>query len=88
MVVLEAMASGLPVIAINVGGTKNMIDDNQNGYILSNNSPELISEKIISLLNDKNLASKFGENGRQKIIKNFDWQTKSEETSNVIKKLV
>ncbi|MBU2544891.1 glycosyltransferase family 4 protein [Patescibacteria group bacterium] len=62
---LEAMACGVPVIATNVTGIKEIIKDNQNGY-LCGTSIESIKEKIKEVL-----ANESPVNGRKTIIENF-----------------
>lgn len=84
MVILEAMASALPVVAINVGGTKDMVTDGFNGFILESNSPKLLSEKIIYLLNNKNLIESFGKNGRDVVVDQFDWSKKIDSTVEIV----
>ena len=71
-VVIEAMAEGLPVIATNVGGVNEIIDDGKDGFIVQPNDPEAIANKIIDVLNlsekEKDLLS---ENARNKINNKF-----------------
>ncbi len=66
MVILEAMACGLPVIATPVGSIPTMIDDGKTGYLLHQNQPEIIAEKIISILINEDLLIKMGNAGRKK----------------------
>lgn len=51
IVVLEALASGLPVIAPNAGGIPEMIRNNFNGCLVKANTPIEFKEKLLSLLN-------------------------------------
>jgi L-malate glycosyltransferase len=51
--ILEAMASGLPIITTNTGGTKELI--NENGIIIEKNSPADISAAVIKLIKDTKL---------------------------------
>ena len=61
---LEAMGVGLPVIATNVGGNVEMVHEGVNGYLVPPNNPELLSQKMASFLQNKELAKKMGRNGR------------------------
>ena len=53
LVLLEAMAAGLPVISIDGKGNRDVVFNDHNGYIISNENVEEFGEKIISLVNDK-----------------------------------
>lgn len=52
---LEAMAAGVPVVATDVGGNAEAIVDGESGYIVPRRRPDLIAEKVISLLTDGSL---------------------------------
>ena len=71
MVILEAMAAGLPVITTNRGSIKEMIIDGQNGFIVSPSSPHQIAEKIALLIENKNLRGKMGEKNHKKVKERF-----------------
>lgn len=62
LVLLEAMASGLPVITLDGGGNRDLIEEGKNGYILpQETSPNAFAQKIIELAKDKELYTKFSE---------------------------
>jgi len=63
-VILESMASSLPVIASRVGGNQEVIIDNQTGYLVPYGSVGQLVEKITMLLKDEKLAQDMGKKGR------------------------
>ena len=58
-VVLEALSCGLPVIAYNTKGPKDIIQDSVNGFLVE--TPDEMSEQIIAYFSDKNLQDSFKE---------------------------
>lgn len=68
---LEAVASGLPILATEVNGTEELIDDGHNGFFIKRD-PADISEKINILIEDKSLRKQMGKNAR-KTAKNYSW---------------
>lgn len=71
LVLLEAMAAGVPVVASRVGGIEEIIEHEYNG-ILFENSGEL-AEGIIKILENEELRKKLIENGRESL-KKFRWE--------------
>jgi len=70
--ILESMACKIPVIASNVGGNKELILDNQNGFLINPESSDDIIKKIMMIIDDKLLAKKFGEKSFE-LIENYEW---------------
>lgn len=64
-VALEAMQFGLPVVASSEGSLPEIIDDGLNGFLVEKNNPLALAEKIETLLKDKDLRRKMGEEGRR-----------------------
>lgn len=65
----ETAACEIPIVACN----RNLIVINEfNGYLVPFNNPHALAEKIIKLLKNKRLRDRFGKNGRQHVVKNFD----------------
>lgn len=74
MVVIEAFASGLPVIGTNTGGQIEIIRDNQTGFIVEPDNPEQIANKIEYLSENKKLLEEMSKNCRKLMEKEFDWE--------------
>jgi glycosyltransferase involved in cell wall biosynthesis len=71
IVVIEAMASGLPVVVSNMGGMKNIVQDGKNGLLFTTRNSRQLGEKIISLLNDEELRIRLAENGTKTVLENY-----------------
>jgi len=70
-VVLEAMAMGKPVIATNVEGVADLIEDGRTGWIAEPESPASLSNTLLRFLNDQNRWAAMGAAARQKAASEF-----------------
>ena len=66
LVLLEAMAHGVPCISTNEGAIADIIDDGKTGLIVKKNNPQDLADKIEMLLNDETLRKQMGAEGRKK----------------------
>ncbi len=64
---LEAMYSRLPVIASNISGIPETVDDGENGFLAGPGDAGALKDKILRLYKDKDLSKVFGEKARRKI---------------------
>lgn len=71
--VLEAMASGLPCIATNVGGVPEWIADGENGMLIPPGEPNLLADRLLRLAADRNLRVVYGAQARRCVVENGDW---------------
>lgn len=60
IVIIEAMNHGLPVISFDADGPKNIITDNENGFLIQQFDKELFSTKLLHLINDKEKRDAMG----------------------------
>ena len=70
-VVLEAMATGKPVVGYRHGGVCEMVKEGYNGLLAEVRNPEDLADKIDVLLKDKDLRKKMGNNSRKRLLENF-----------------
>lgn len=70
-VVLEAMAAGLPVVATNIGGIPEIINDGQEGYLVKPADSGAIAESLKKLLLDTELFKKIADNSKARVEKEF-----------------
>ena len=66
LVLLEAMQFSLPVVSTNEGGIPGIIEEGQTGYLVPQNDPEALAEKLELLIKDHGLRKSMGEQGRKK----------------------
>jgi len=70
LVVLEAWAAGLPVVASRVGGLPEMIQHGQNGLLFDTGNQPALLAAFDRLLADKELARKMGHAGQRQVLEN------------------
>ena len=68
---MEAMSYGIPVIASDCGGTKELVDG-QSGILVNQNDANSIMTAIIKLINNPEYYREVGRNGRNKVKQDFD----------------
>lgn len=73
IVYLEAWANQLPVIGARAGGVPAVITENEDGLLVDFGDVPDLAAKIRLLLEDKNLAAKFGKAGYQKVAQHLTW---------------
>jgi len=67
--IMEYMAGGLPVVATNVGGNPELVEDGKTGILVKPNDPQKLAESICLLIEDRGRAKMMGEAG-QRLLKN------------------
>ena len=71
MVLVESMFAGLPVVAFDIGGVSDAVEDEKTGYLIRNGSTKEFKEKLIKLMSDSSLRLTFGKNAKEKAEKEF-----------------
>jgi len=69
--IMEYMALRKPVIATNCEGNREIVENNQTGFLVDSTNPEQIKEKIFLLLDNNKLAERIGLNGYEKLKNEF-----------------
>lgn len=86
--ILEAMALAVPIVATEVGGNPELIDDGLNGILVKKEDPSALADGICSLLNDPDLGKKFGDESRSIVEERFSLESMIREYSNLYKGLL
>jgi glycosyltransferase involved in cell wall biosynthesis len=73
-VILEAMASGLPVVASGISGIPLAVTDGDNGLLVLERDPRALGRALRRLLADRPLALKMGERGRRRAEAELTWE--------------
>jgi len=74
IVFLEASATGLPVIVGNSGGAVDAVLDGETGFLVNGNNLSEISDRLIELLANQDLAKRMGSAGRNWVAREWTWE--------------
>jgi len=79
MVIIESMASSVPVVTTNVGSISDLIKDKENGFLVSHGSPDKLAKAISDVLENARLAEKMGKRGHEIAAEKFSYEKMVEE---------
>jgi glycosyltransferase involved in cell wall biosynthesis len=79
-IVLEAMATGVPVILSDKGGNQEVVEDEVNGLLVPIGNQEKLKEAILRVLQDRELAEESVDKSRKKVAHTFAWDVMVERT--------
>lgn len=88
VVLLEAMSHGIPVIGSNVGGIPDIITDGENGFLVPEQEPVALAEKIVILVSKPSFAERFRKAGYRTVKMRFSWDEISRQFSEAYKQVL
>ncbi len=86
-VCIEALASEVPVVASDVGGTSEIVIDKETGFLVPPGNSKIFVNRIMNLLDDENTRRKMGRNGRRLIKRYYTWDNVVEKTEKIYEKI-
>ncbi len=87
MTILEAMASGVPVVTTNVGGPAFLIDE-QGGRVVPMRDALKLADALIEVLSSEALQRSMGQYNRRRIEQEFDWSRSLDKMEAVYEKVL
>lgn len=72
VVLMEAMASGLPVVASDLSGIPELVEDGRTGFLVPPREPGALADALERLAGDAELRGRLGRAGREKVLREFD----------------
>lgn len=85
---LEAAACGKPIVATNVPGCREIVNDGKNGFLVPVKDHIILANKIKVLVNDSELRHQFGLMSRKKVVEEFSEKLVVNQTLKLYKKLL
>ncbi|MFC1867390.1 glycosyltransferase family 4 protein [Thermodesulfobacteriota bacterium] len=78
LVAAEAMVAGVPIVASDVDGLREVVENGATGYLVPAKDDQTLAERLIQLLNNPAQAHAMGRNGRDRVIRLFSMERFSE----------
>lgn len=88
MSVIEAMATGLPIVSTTVGGIPELVEDSEEGFLVEPANASKLAEKLSILISDKDLRIKMGKKAQEKVGKQLDFHLYTEKLKSSLFALV
>jgi glycosyltransferase involved in cell wall biosynthesis len=88
LVLLEAMASGLPVAATAVGGVPELVVHGETGLLVPPNDPDALADAINDLLDDPEEMEEMGARGRQLVSDHYTWDRVAERIAGYLRDML
>lgn len=85
IVYLEASLYGKPVIGGKTGGVEDAVIDGETGLLVDPENVNEIAQALIKLLTDQELSNKLGVQGRERVLREFDWDKQIEKVKDLLK---
>ena len=78
IVYLEASATGLPVVAGDSGGAPEAVLEGETGFVVGGRDPAALTDRLVTLLTDRELARRMGTAGRAWVERRWRWESQAE----------
>jgi glycosyltransferase involved in cell wall biosynthesis len=86
--IVEYMAAELPVVATNVGGAAEAIEDGVTGYLVDANDDAALADRLLRLLGDNALRTQLGRQGRQRVEQEFSLHRQLQDHARLYRELL
>jgi glycogen synthase len=85
--ILEAMSSGLPVIATCIAGNEELVIEGQTGYLVPSEDIEALQNALKKILNDSVLRQQMGAASRRRVEENYSWESTAQQYALYLEKV-
>jgi len=84
---LEAMASGLPVVATCIAGSEELVLEGETGYLVPAEDIEALQGKLKTILSDSTLRQQMGQASRRRVEETYRWESTAQQYVTLLEKV-
>jgi len=88
IVLLEAQASGKPVVGFDICGVREAVQNGETGLLVNVEESDALADSLIKLLEDRDLRRRMGVNGRKFVVENFTWDISAQKMLTVYREVL
>lgn len=88
LTIIEAAASGVPVVATEDGGPKDILENCQNGYLIDPLDKQNIEEQLYRVVSEQNVWPTLADNGIQGVKKHYLWEAHADKYLQLLKPII
>lgn len=85
---IEALACGVPVVSTDAGDAKFWVRNNESGYVVDKQNPEMVADRVLTILSDDEKRIQFGKRARQIVEKSQDYTLEMKKIEELYNKLI
>jgi len=85
--IMEAMATGKPVVSTNVGGIPELVENKINGYLCNPGDVTTLAKRIVHLLKNEDIAKGMGKEGL-KMARSYSWERTAEKVKSIYEEIL
>jgi len=85
---MEAMAMEKPIVAYNIRGVRDLVEDGVSGFLITFGNVKELAEKTLYLIEHPDIAKKMGEKGRERIENDFSLEDVLKEMKNIYEEIL
>jgi glycosyltransferase involved in cell wall biosynthesis len=86
--VLEAMASGLPVVATRIAGSEELVVDGETGVLVSPEDVDSLRDGLRALIIDADKRERMGHASRLRVEREYSWESVARQYSEYLEKIM
>jgi glycosyltransferase involved in cell wall biosynthesis len=84
---LEAMSSGLPVVATKIAGNEELVIEGETGFLIPSENVDALRDALRKILTDPSLREKMGAASRQRVEQEYSWENVARQYSEFLEKI-
>ncbi len=88
VIISQALATGLPVITTRHSGLPEQVIDGYNGFLVPEGDFKALADAIVRIIEHPELWAEMGRNGREHVLKNYNFETVINKQAEIYSKLL